>query len=977
MPPKAPTFRVRFTTASSGPSHDSEHEPCEAPSGGKRSMSARSTAALVPVEKLVLSTEQRAAVKDLYDNNLTGNMNTLSDQLFATDAESQQQAQSLLRKLKLNSDALESIGTCWAQQWSRKTSKSRRVLFQCRCGYDHQETNSKKRKVPFPFTSCLAHSEVTYVHPTSEVLRIRGYLEHNDACEQAGITQRPAIPVHPDVYKTALEQLQEGATWAAVRRKNQELVMAHAYPNFPTESLHNCPYRWVLVRGDNRALYRQFNRSRGINTKTPAQINIDEWLDESSPSFNRTLKDAIFHYKAREDKGERLEVCIATTEMYEAAWTYAHQDQFLLDGTFGICNSRILLFITMAIDKDRKGIPLAFLMFSAPSGNQHTAAGYNTDILAKLLAEWRVAVNSHGSRFGHSGEQFQPLVAITDTDMKERGALLQVWPQLWLLLCKFHVRQSWKNHRDREVGNATAVQHDVQDRLRHLEENLLHTRTIELARELLEEERLVLEQLDDIAAEKGIVHVDYLLGYWTTDNLWKSWSDYGRSVAACLLRTEVEGVLTTTNHLEVFNRVLKRGHIRQHEQNGRRLRPDVMIKLMIEVIIPAIFRQRRMEVEQNVRLREMIAQLPGGTVALGQQSPSQQGMAPKIGIAYLVLDEDRDTRAERLITEGQLSQAVLSEDDARTLHFECWSQRALAVEKTSNKYNIKVTFDGTATCTCHDFLNRGGACKHIRAVMIRLKQYRLLGIASNLPEITLPTSLAEAYALQLRHTESREIQCGGDAVGMPARSPTAQAASAIIDMLDSDETCLESEDESTKDHLPNSDGAPIMKTVTAIRADSADTDIGQLPRDDFNFVCFVLRSFAKAALDEQAVSRTLFELSRMAPKLDQLRELLDGKTIRQTDKAKANIFLASLQQFTATLEQLPISDRETSDGQNDQVPTQQLAATSASAKHVPDTHQESLTEHPKIPSEGRPTKKRPLPPSPERSQKRRDSYGVF
>ena len=56
---------------------------------------------------------------------------------------------------------------------------------------------------------------------------------------------------------------------------------------------------------------------------TPAQVNIDEWLDEDSPSFNRTLKDAIFHYKAREDKGDRLHICIATEQMYEATWKYA------------------------------------------------------------------------------------------------------------------------------------------------------------------------------------------------------------------------------------------------------------------------------------------------------------------------------------------------------------------------------------------------------------------------------------------------------------------------------------------------------------------------------------------------------------------------------------------------------------------------------------------------------------------------------
>jgi hypothetical protein len=39
----------------------------------------------------------------------------------------------------------------------------------------------------------------------------------------------------------------------------------------------------------------------------------------------------------------------------------------------------------MGIDENRKGIPLAFLLFSVPAGNQKTCAGYNTEIIAKLL----------------------------------------------------------------------------------------------------------------------------------------------------------------------------------------------------------------------------------------------------------------------------------------------------------------------------------------------------------------------------------------------------------------------------------------------------------------------------------------------------------------------------------------------------------------------------------------------------------------
>ncbi|KAH9933837.1 uncharacterized protein B0H18DRAFT_951805 [Fomitopsis serialis] len=127
MPRKPPTFRVRFTTDANHDAH-----PNEAPSGSK-SVSAKSSAASVPLEKLVLSSEQRTAVENLYNNPTDANHDVpaLLDQFFTTDSGSQEQAQSLLLKWQLDIGALESIGTCWAQQWSRKTGKSRRVLLQC------------------------------------------------------------------------------------------------------------------------------------------------------------------------------------------------------------------------------------------------------------------------------------------------------------------------------------------------------------------------------------------------------------------------------------------------------------------------------------------------------------------------------------------------------------------------------------------------------------------------------------------------------------------------------------------------------------------------------------------------------------------------------------------------------------------------------------------------------------------------------
>ena len=158
--------------------------------------------------------------------------------------------------------------------------------------------------------------------------------------------------------------------------------------------------------------------------------------------------------------------------MKEAVWNYVHKKQLILDGTFGICDSRVLLFIALGVDESNKGVPLAFFLFSAPTGNRATHAGYDTEILHELLGKWR---DSLGTK---DGVAFTPSVAITDTDTKEQGALTLIWPHIWLILCKFHVRQCWTNHCKKvlKLGQAPDFPKlQVQSRLTAIEEQYVNS----------------------------------------------------------------------------------------------------------------------------------------------------------------------------------------------------------------------------------------------------------------------------------------------------------------------------------------------------------------------------------------------------------------------------------------------------------------------------------------------------------------------
>ena len=422
---------------------------------------------------------------------------------------------------------------------------------------------------------------------------IRGYLDHDTECCRATFTRIPVQRVHPSVFKLALEQMKTGATWATIKATNykkSEPGSLCPYPEMLTSD-GKTRYRWTFEKRDSRSLYRQFYRLQGIRVVVKDHINIHSWLDRTSPQFIPAFHEAVFHYSPRRSKDERLEICISTPDMRAAAWRYAHHSQVIVDGTFGVCNKKVLLFIVMGVDEQNRGVPLAFLLFSAPSNNQQTSAGYNTEVLERLLGAWQ---QSMGSR---NGEDFEPWVAITDTDLAERAALLHVFPSIWLLICRFHLRQSWKNHRNSCICGARGSRtvSELRARAKRLEDTLVETEEFSAAKELIREERDVLlamqlaiadDQTSDAEADLGVIagaleHLRYLDEYWCREWLWASWSRRSRLTAAVRLQRPVNEVLPTTNHIESFNGVLKNHYLAREKKGGQRLRMDILVHILV------------------------------------------------------------------------------------------------------------------------------------------------------------------------------------------------------------------------------------------------------------------------------------------------------------------------------------------------------------------------------------------------------------
>ena len=199
------------------------------------------------------------------------------------------------------------------------------------------------------------------------------------------------------------------------------MIKNSAYCGMDSKISHNASnIQYEFLPCDGTYLYHLFNKSLGIDVTICPEQNLHNWLNPLSLHYKPQICSVIFNYVACTQQGECLKVCISTPEIDAVAWKYAHGNQLILDGTFGFCSSCLLLFIAMGIDEHRKGVLLAHFLFSAPTGNQATCTGYNQEILCELLYSWKSHLSNGWTTL------FYPLVAITDTDTKEQGALQDV-----------------------------------------------------------------------------------------------------------------------------------------------------------------------------------------------------------------------------------------------------------------------------------------------------------------------------------------------------------------------------------------------------------------------------------------------------------------------------------------------------------------------------------------------------------------------
>ncbi|KAH9945524.1 hypothetical protein B0H21DRAFT_694117, partial [Amylocystis lapponica] len=373
--------------------------------------------------------------------------------------------------------------------------------------------------------------------------------------------------------------------------------------------------------------------------------------------------------------------------------------------------------------------------------------------------------------------------------------------------------------------------------------------------------------------------------------------------------------------------------------------------------LPSIFEQRALEQLEDLRWEAQLRTLQGGEALLSRNSkaaPSALSLSPPT-IAYAVMDPGRDTAAIELLGHRQISTPIFHES-RHTFEIQCLSSLATEYDRAPTSYTISLCMDGATTCTCLDFQNRGGSCKHIRAALLQLEVLRKQGV--RIPDIPLPLSAHDTRLLEL--ARKLEDPLAGAMSLLQLQGPMQQAAGLVEDVLR----------EAAKDVYHSADilDQPASEKLQD-DPDSDDTQSVATDADDeFNFTA--LRGSSRRAVNNQSIARALHELDSAAPKLQQLGEYLAEAVLPSSEVARAR------------------SAKEDLD-----VLTMQLARMLASAASIPDTvvatlnngtsHQSGLSNpnasvRPSTPPAHR--KKRPvaniIAPLPEKSQKHKTSYGI-
>ena len=424
---------------------------------------------------------------------------------------------------------------------------------------------------------------------------ISGMLDHSPACQQLiEMSKNPIIPLHPDLREHTLSLLRSLTPISHVRL----LCRTWATKRWG-DNPGDAQYRFTLTEYESTSLYHTLRREDGIPENSKALDNLDRWFRKNDPKPpSSVLTQSCLNYQPLGPGiSDRLVIILSTARQQEMAWKFGHKRQMLMDGTFGVCSTCVLVFFLMVIDDRNVGVPVATIMFTPKKDAKAGHASYDRPLLSELLKRWKVQMGTNVH-----GEEFDMRVGNTDNDTHERFALQQNWTLIFLLLCMFHSWQAWRNGLNRNLGcvpkgdaRKAVRSHLGKFLMRQLKEITDYSEAIDAYNQELAYFRSLGTRgnnaIDMKKSQGGLAFLAYFKTYLNLRSFWMSWSKAGAVEAARILDIPVKDVPRTTNHLESFNGRIKQKYFTAYQRSGRLPRLDVWVMIMVTQVMVDFFNE--------------------------------------------------------------------------------------------------------------------------------------------------------------------------------------------------------------------------------------------------------------------------------------------------------------------------------------------------------------------------------------------------
>lgn len=293
------------------------------------------------------------------------------------------------------------------------------------------------------------------------------------------------------------------------------------------------------------------------------------------------------------------------------------------------------------------------------------------------------------------------------------------------------------------------------------------------------------------AVSAGNKMLDYLGKDWLKENLWRNWSDAGAEDARRAIgvdRLPAKGVVTTGNHLESFNSKLKNRYIKPRKHGGRGMRLDVFVYLSITDFLPSIFKLDAFRRQTDANMTSLLLTLQGGHAFVATRARQAQQDISNPSRAYRSHDPQRDQGAQEIFSANRVVHfafrfgAPFADSPPSPSPPSYQTHTIIGVDATiapttppGPHHQVSVFAEGTGSCSCPDWTKRGGACKHMRAVLDAVARLRMDPRHHYLPPILLPRSRVEAGRLLARLTDPLR------ASDLVASVPTEELSVAVLE----------------------------------------------------------------------------------------------------------------------------------------------------------------------------------------------------